>query len=80
MKTIVYIGGGPDTIIAGAAGQFTKDVPREIEDDEIADQLLVKGYFTEYVPVPDTAGKSTKPAPTKPAPLITGQATTKEEV
>jgi hypothetical protein len=74
MKSIVYTGGGPDVISAGEAGQFTKDVPREIEDDKVADKLLAKGYFREFVPelTPEVVPEAT-PAITRASKATKGE-------
>ena len=59
MKTIVYTGSlGPDTIKFGAAGEFTKGQPKEVED-EFADALVAKGYCE----VAEVAKEKTKKAP-----------------
>lgn len=45
-KTITYLGGGPDVVNMGDAGQFTKRVPRTDVEDQLADQLLKKTSLT----------------------------------
>lgn len=62
MKKVTYLGGGPDVVSCGAAGQFVKGVPREIEDDALADQLLGKNslVFEDSTPEPPKSAKSAK--------------------
>lgn len=48
MKTLIYTGAlGPKTVTFGVAGAFEAGVPKQIEDDAIAAQLLAKGCFEE---------------------------------
>ena len=48
MKTLIYTGSlGPKTVTFGVAGPFEAGVPKLIEDDAIAAQLLGKGCFEE---------------------------------
>ena len=67
MKKITYLGGGPDVIHCGAAGQFVKGTPTIVDDDVLADQLLGKNslVFVESAPEDPEAQKLAKPA--KPA-------------
>lgn len=67
MKTITYLGGGPDVIHCGAAGQFVKDVPRPVDDDEQADQLLGKNSLVFMEGAPETPELPEDPEAQKPA-------------
>jgi hypothetical protein len=56
VKTIIYTGGaGPESITAGVAGTFFKGEPRDIDDDAVADQLLLKDFFISDPPTDRTA-------------------------
>lgn len=56
MKIVTYMGGGPDVVNMGEAGQFTKRKPVTVEDDAVANQLLAKTtlFFIEGPPPPPT--------------------------
>jgi len=56
MKIVTYMGGGPDVVNMGEAGQFTKRKPETVEDDAVANQLLAKTtlFFIEGPPPPPT--------------------------
>lgn len=61
MKTIVYTGAlGPRTVTAGAAGVFEAGIPRQIEDDAIAAQLLAKAGFEAVATAKSAPAETTK--------------------
>lgn len=62
MKTVTYMGGGPDVVSCGAAGQFVKGVAQNIDDDALADQLLGKNslVFEETLPESSKSAKTAK--------------------
>lgn len=57
-RTVTYTGQlGPAAITCGGIA-FAKGVPKTIEDDALAGQLLAKGCFVEEKPKP--AGRAAK--------------------